>query len=196
MRGLPHGDIPPFSVAGVLPPNSVAVTTLRQMRHSHLITGEGNNWESDAVRWRGELFSGLCEVCFQLRYAGLARIYVDGSFVTNVEYPNDIDAYTVIGLEAAVDPRLVRSLDEAFDVLHPDQPSPWPELFGRDYNGVTRPRGDGSSLLWDYHGVHLLTCVEGEPHRVRTSDGKGRSVPGLFYETRDGIPKGLVVVQL
>ena len=42
--------------------------------------------------WRKELLEGLEKVVVILREIGVARIYIDGSFVTNEPEPNDWDA--------------------------------------------------------------------------------------------------------
>jgi hypothetical protein len=40
---------------------------------------------------RQELLAGLRRACIPLREAGCRRIYIDGSFATNKEFPGDFD---------------------------------------------------------------------------------------------------------
>ena len=41
---------------------------------------------------RRELLTGLKQACYLLAKAGCKTVYLDGSFVTSKEFPNDFDA--------------------------------------------------------------------------------------------------------
>ena len=56
--------------------------------------------------WRQRLLTGLGAVLENLKAAGCRTIYVDGSFVTSKELPNDYDACWE---EAGVDPEALDS---------------------------------------------------------------------------------------
>lgn len=81
--------IPPHEKNGLLPP--------------------GLHWAADsselaqrfaASTRRRRLFDGLLEGAYLLRFAGCRFLYVDGSFVTTKEHPNDFDAcWDPLGVE-------------------------------------------------------------------------------------------------
>jgi hypothetical protein len=54
------------------------------------------DWDEFRARFGGNpvrdrLLSGLYRALVELRVAGCRRVFIDGSFVTNKEYPNDYD---------------------------------------------------------------------------------------------------------
>ncbi|MEJ7873269.1 MAG: hypothetical protein WKF67_13505 [Rubrobacteraceae bacterium] len=71
--------IPPFTDEGLLPPG-VHQTGLEELK-------EKMGWS----RKRRELLEGLEEVLELMVSCGVARVYLDGSFVTDKDRPNDID---------------------------------------------------------------------------------------------------------
>jgi hypothetical protein len=89
--------IPSFDERGNLPPGVHSAT-----------------WEEIVERYatterRAELLDGLHEAVASLRAAGCARVYLDGSFVTDKEAPRDFDAcWEVSGVDAGLlDPVLL-----------------------------------------------------------------------------------------
>jgi len=73
--------IPPFDPAtGDLPPG------LHQASWEEIIERFGVN------EWRRKLLDGLALALQQLRQAGCRRVYLDGSFVSHKEQPDDFDA--------------------------------------------------------------------------------------------------------
>ena len=89
--------IPPFEPSGELPPGIHQTT-----------------WEEVASRFgwnehRRRLLEGLRRGIEALRLAGCATVYIDGSFVTAKDMPNDFDAFWDIqGVEPArLDPILL-----------------------------------------------------------------------------------------
>ena len=75
------------------------------------------NWDELALRygrnpWRRSLLAGLRAALDNLRDAGCGTAYIDGSFVTEKEYPNDYDACWE---EAGVDPYLLDPVLLTFD---------------------------------------------------------------------------------
>lgn len=71
--------IPDLNERGELPPGIFA-TTLAEV---------GRRFATAPRRRR--LFNGLRRACRNLRVAGVPRVYIDGSFVTNKAEPADID---------------------------------------------------------------------------------------------------------
>ncbi len=68
-----------FTEEGLLPPG-VHQTDLGELK-------ENMGWS----RRRRELLEGLEDVLGLMTYCGVARVYFDGSFVTDKDRPNDID---------------------------------------------------------------------------------------------------------
>jgi hypothetical protein len=71
--------IPRFTDEGLLPPG-VYGTDLEELK-------EKMGWS----RKRGELLEGLEEALELMASSGVVRVYLDGSFVTEKDRPNDID---------------------------------------------------------------------------------------------------------
>lgn len=86
--------IPEFNADGLLP-RGVHPATLEEVLERF-----GGNER------REQLLNGLVEALRLLRAAGCRRVYVNGSFVTSKERPNDIDAcWDIDGVDAdALDP--------------------------------------------------------------------------------------------
>ena len=86
--------IPEFNAHGLLP-EGVHSATLEEV----LERFGGNDR-------RGQLLTGLVEALRLLRAAGCQRVYINGSFVTSKERPNDIDVcWDIEGVDAdALDP--------------------------------------------------------------------------------------------
>jgi hypothetical protein len=89
--------IPSFDERGNLPPGVHSAT-----------------WEEIVERYatterRTELLDGLHEAVQELRAAGCARVYLDGSFVSDKQVPGDFDAcWEVSGVDAGLlDPVLL-----------------------------------------------------------------------------------------
>jgi len=86
--------LPTFTAHGLLP-EGVHQATLEEVQERF-----GGNERRD------ELLTGLAEALRLLRAAGCRRVYINGSFVTSKELPNDIDAcWDINGVDvAALDP--------------------------------------------------------------------------------------------
>lgn len=82
----------PRFVRDVLPPVDYPLT-LKQLRASHLVTGQGNPSRSWDRAWRNELVTRLETLVHQLWDVDITAIYADGSFVENKDHPNDVDGY-------------------------------------------------------------------------------------------------------
>ncbi len=143
--------IPPFQENGALPPGE----------HSA-------DWEEIITRFgwtpkRRRLLEGLRRACLQLRKGGVKRLYLNGSFVTSKEAPNDYDACW--------------PGDELEDASRVD-----PVLF--DFSGAraTMKKEYGGELFvaeWDANGL-------GQPFRrffQFTRDGEEKGIVILILET-------------
>lgn len=84
--------IPDFTESGLLPPG------IHWTDWDELMARFGTNW------WRRRLAAGLKAAMEDLKAAGCRTIYLDGSFVTDKQFPNDFDACWA---ESGVDPGLL-----------------------------------------------------------------------------------------
>src|SRR5271154_347960 len=88
--------IPSFDENGNLPPG-VHLATLDEIEERFVRN-----------KHRRALFDGLQSLVQELKQANCARIYVNGSFITNKERPNDYDAcWDVEGVRQSIDPLLL-----------------------------------------------------------------------------------------
>gem|GEM_PF-6478245 len=75
--------LPAFTSDGVLPVGDY-VLTIKELRQSHLVTGQMNaspGWDSE---WRGHLVDNLAIMAEQLWAVGIPEIFVDGSLTPHV----------------------------------------------------------------------------------------------------------------
>jgi hypothetical protein len=85
--------IPPFDAEGFLPPG-VHPATLSEIRERFGGPTEIRRAPMESIAW-------LIELAAQ---AGVERIVLNGSFVTNIIEPNDVDCVLLIGPGASKDP--------------------------------------------------------------------------------------------
>jgi len=83
--------LPPFDSRGLLPVGD-HILTFDELRHSHLVTGNGNGPTWDTT-WRSSLVDGCETLVRQLWQAGVTTVVLDGSFVEDKDHPSDIDGY-------------------------------------------------------------------------------------------------------
>ena len=125
--------IPPFNEQGYLPPG-VHGATLDDIAERFGRESELRRVQMESLRWLVEL----------ARRAGVLRIVVNGSFVTDVYEPNDVDCVLLIGTnyptDAVADDELQQGLpflqaetvmQEAFDYYVNN-------LFGTDRRNVSK----------------------------------------------------------
>ena len=110
--------------------------------------------------WRERLMAGLKEALDDLKRAGCRRVYLNGSFVTSKEFPNDFDACWE---ENGVDPTMLNPALLTFDSGRATQK-------GR-YLGELFP----ASIIADEEGFSFLDFFqrdreEGEPKGIIAID--------------------------
>ncbi|MCC7528858.1 MAG: hypothetical protein IT342_10065 [Candidatus Melainabacteria bacterium] len=92
--------IPQFDKRGNLPPGIYAAT-LKEIEHKVASTVN-----------RMRLFSGLKRLLENLKAAGCTTFYLDGSFITDKEEPNDYDCtWDPTGVTAAIDQDILKPLE-------------------------------------------------------------------------------------
>ena len=92
--------IPSFDLDGLLPPGI------------HWSSWEELNYRFGGTPWRGILIAGLRAALENLASAGCRVVYINGSFVTSKDFPNDYDACWD---ESGVDPTALDSVLLTFD---------------------------------------------------------------------------------
>ena len=91
--------------------------------------------------WRRRLAAGLRAAADNLKKAGCLTVYVNGSFVTNKEVPNDFDACWE---EAGVDPTV---LDPVLLTFDPGRITQKAKYLGELFPASAIASGDGFSFL-------------------------------------------------
>jgi hypothetical protein len=136
--------IPEFTADGLLP-QGVHPATLEEVLERF-----GGNER------RERLLTGLVEALRLLRAAGCRRVYVNGSFVTAKELPNDIDVcWDIAGVDAdALDPVF-------FDFA--DGRAAQKTRFGAEFFPAQTPEGVSGRTFLDFFQVDKQT---GEPKGI------------------------------
>lgn len=130
--------IPEFTAQGLLP-QGVHPATLTEV----LERFGGNDR-------RQQLLSGLIEAIRLLKAAACRRIYIDGSFVTSKELPNDIDVCWDI---TGVDPNALDPVFFTFDNGRAAQKA----RFGAEFFPAQTPEGITGRTFLDFFQVDKQT---------------------------------------
>lgn len=147
--------IPVLTSSGELPPG-IYIATLSEVENKF---GKSN-------KRRQLLMKGLKEVLKLFKVADVSKVFVDGSFITDKEEPDDIDGcWSSIGVdETKLDPRFWDFEDvEDFEIKRHEIKME----FGIDF--------------------FIAEIVEG---------GSGKPFPEFFQTNRDGEPKGIIQINL
>jgi hypothetical protein len=177
-------DLPSFTADGLLPVGDYPLT-FAELRSSFLVTGLGvasSTWDAS---WRAELVNNLEVLVGQSWQVGIARVYVDGSFVEERDHPNDVDGYFECDLLYFASRRLHRALN----ALEPGRIWNW------DPNSRRPDRRSGKRQLpmWHRYRVELYPHIPGYPSGIRDQHGHELEFPSAFRISRHGYrPKGIV----
>jgi hypothetical protein len=129
--------------------------TLDQLRQSQLVTGfGGRHWDA---AWRLMLVDNLAVRAAQLAQAGITELYIDGSFCTKKDHPNDIDAYFTVDCERF----LSGSLQDELNALDPGCCWTWDYNDGpqKRFNGVRQLKMRHQSRVRSLSGLRLRDAV-------------------------------------
>lgn len=147
--------IPVLTSSGELPPG-IYIATLSEVENKF---GKSN-------KRRQLLMKGLKKVLKIFKVADVSKVFIDGSFITDKEEPDDIDGcWSSIGVdETKLDPRFWDFEDvEDFEMKRHEIKME----FGIDF--------------------FIAEIVEG---------GSGKPFPEFFQTNRDGEPKGIIQINL
>jgi len=98
--------IPPFEDNGYLPPGLYAAT-LDEVEARFGYESELRRVQLQSLRWLFEL----------VRRAGVKRLVLNGSFVTDAIEPNDVDCVLLIGPDFPADPEAAKELNDGLPFL-------------------------------------------------------------------------------
>lgn len=135
--------IPASDDNGYLPPG-IHQATLDEIEARFGTESELRRVQFQSLKWLIDL----------MRRAGLRRLVIDGSFVTDRFEPNDIDCILLIDPDHTPDPAALDEIDEGlpFLVIHPAEPTEFTMLveqfFATDRDGTPKGprRGDAMSI--------------------------------------------------
>ncbi len=180
-----HRTLPPFSDEGLLPVGDYPLT-LNELARSMLVHGrrdKGRSQQWDAV-WRKTLVANLAVLVRDLWQAGIADVYVNGSFVEEKDHPNDIDGYFVCDPRAFYSGQLERDLNR----ISAARLWTWESRTRRPVPGY------GSKLpMWAMYRVELYPHF-GQGTGIVDRFGNELQFPAAFRLSRAGTPKGIVKI--
>lgn len=133
--------IPPFDESGRLPPG-VHPATLEEIDARFGSASELRRAQMDSIRWMVDL----------ARRAGVERIILNGSFVTDIMEPNDVDCVLLIGRGFPTEPAAEAELNAGLPFLElrmarqADFDEYVNEIFGTDRMGL--PKGMVEIASW------------------------------------------------
>ena len=108
---------------------------------------------------RKRLFRGLVKACKSLRIAGCSTIYLDGSYVTGKEFPNDYDVcWNPINVD-------VKKLDPTFLDFSNERKKQKSKYGGEFF--PSSARADGSHLFIQYFQIDKETGVKKGVIRIK-----------------------------
>ena len=135
--------IPPFDESGLLPPG------VHWASWDEFIDRFGTS------SWRRGLAAGIRAAIDNLREAGCPTVYINGSFVTAKEIPNDFDACWE---EGGVDPTIVDPVLLTFD---PGRVTQKAKYLGELFPSSAIASGDGFSFLEFFQTDKETGCRKG-----------------------------------
>lgn len=148
-------SIPTLTATGELPPG-IHIATI----------GEVESAFGQSSDRRRLLLKGLKEAMAVFKVANVSKIFVDGSFTTDKEEPNDIDGcWSAEGVDEQL-------LDRRFWDFET------PQEFERNRNEIKNEFGID---------FFIAEIIEG---------GSGKPFPEFFQTNRDGDPKGIIQINL
>jgi hypothetical protein len=138
--------------------------------------------------WRRQLVDNLAILVNQLWQAGVADIFVDGSFAEDKDHPNDIDGYFVCDLARLASGELQRELN----LLDPHKVWTWDPASRRPYRGYPKRQ----LPMWHQYRVELYPHFRGMLSGIRDAHGNELEFPSAFRQSRrDGKPRGIVRIR-
>lgn len=161
----------PFTSEGLLPPGDYPMTLI-ELRESFLVTGHGVGSSAWDAAWRGFLVDNLAVLVSQLWEVGTDQIFIDGSFVGDIDHPHDIDGYFECDIRYFATGQLERDLNvlDSYHVWTWDPSSRLP-----DVNSAKR-----QLPMWHRYRVELYPHFPGVPCGIKDQNGHDLEFPSAF----------------
>ncbi len=176
--------LPEFTASGLLPVGDHDMT-LRELRSSFLVTGNGVAAASWDTAWRTELVDNLIKFVPQLWQVGIGPIFINGSFVENKPSPNDVDGYFVADGQAIAS----GVLENRLRAIEPSGIWTWDP--GRRWPPVASTTAH--YRMWHEYRLELLPYTPGFSTPIVGPTGQRLTLPELFRLRRHTWePKGIV----
>ena len=102
--------IPPFNEHGFLPPG-IHSASLEEIERCFGSSTEIRQAQLQSIRWLLEVIQGQ---------PGILRVVLNGSFVTDLPEPNDVDCAILIDEQFDADGRIADVLEDGFPFLFPE----------------------------------------------------------------------------
>ena len=102
--------IPPFNDNGFLPPG-IHPASLERIERRFGTSTEIRQAQFQSVRWLLDVIQGQ---------PGILRVILNGSFVTDIPEPNDVDCAILIDEQFDTDGRVAGMLEDGFPFLFPE----------------------------------------------------------------------------
>lgn len=177
--------LPPFTDHGILPPGDYPLT-LDELAESMLVHGNSTSVTWD-WKWRLELAENLAILVDQLSDVGITEIFIDGSFVTDKDHPNDIDGYFECDLQRLSSGELERELN----LLDEHKIWTWDPSNRRRFY----PRSSKKQLpMWHQYRVELYPHC-GQASGITDTFGNQLQFPAAFRLSREGTPRGIIKIE-
>lgn len=175
--------LPSFTTNGILPPEDYSLT-LDELADSILVCGN-NTSETWDESWRLQLVKNLAILLDQLWQVGITEVFIDGSFVTDMDHPNDIDGYFECDLSHLSSGALERELN----FLDEYKVWTWDSCTRRPYRGYPKKQ----LPMWHKYRIELYPHF-GQGSGITDSHGNEMTFPSAFRLSREGIPRGIIKI--
>jgi hypothetical protein len=176
-----------FTEQGYLPPGTYEMT-IEELKNSILVKGDETTylWNEPWRRWLVENLEMLVQPLWLL---GFNHVFLDGSFCTDKEQPQDIDAYFELDMNVSL---RSEALEQVFILAHElnsmtDYPAPVWNWWQR------RPDSEGNLKceMWHHFRIEIFPNCYGV-YAFELEDGNIVKFDHLFRYDRYGIEKGVV----
>ena len=173
--------LPEFTSEGLLPAGDYELA-VGDLFHTPLAGPHGRSVTWDA-EWRTELATRLGKLVEQLWEVGVTSIFIDGSYVEEVDRPNDIDGYFACEERRIADGSLQRELN----LLDPYKVWTWRRADARPYGGKLK------LPMWHRYRIELFPHF-GQSSGILDQHGHQLEFPSAFRLTRSGQVKGIIKI--
>ena len=177
-----------FDDFGCLPAGDYELT-FDQLRESMLVLGPGDpaDYPSWDAAWRSKLVDSAEILVKDLWSAGIANVFLDGSFVEDKDHPNDIDGYFECEMSQLASGDLQRELNRTNE----SKVWTWAPDSRRPYLGYPKLQ----LPMWHRYRVELYPHAIGVMSGITDEWGNDLEFPAAFRRSRrDGRPRGIVKI--